>query len=107
MTESIPEEVIQDEFESSISNSVLLQAQNFTSALQVFSSIGGLALLAEHLPLLYPEFSRQATPAEVSKETAVPGSIGHDWVTVESAEDIYEVSICKRINAWDKTSRYC
>ena len=68
----------------------LLQTSHFTSALQVFSSVGGLALLAEHLPLLYPEFTRQASPVEVTKDPAL-SNLGHDWVTVESAEEIYEV----------------
>jgi len=71
-----------------------------SSALQVFSSVGGLALLAEHLPLLYPNFSRHSSPVDVVRDSAntnvglssigVSG-IGHDWVTVESAEEIYEV----------------
>ena len=77
----------------------LTELPALTSALQVFSSVGGLALLAEHLPLLYPEFSRQSTPVDVGRDSAtggigvtanVPG-FGHDWVTVESAEEIYEV----------------
>jgi baculoviral IAP repeat-containing protein 6 len=76
---------------------------SLSSALQVFSSVGGLALLAEHLPLLYPEFSRQSTPVDMLRDMngsagsgAVGGmagagvGIGHDWVTVESAEEIYE-----------------
>lgn len=90
MTETVPE-IGPESSTSTIPSAVLLQTPNFTSALQVFSSIGGLALLAEHLPLLYPEFSRQTTPAEVTKDSTVPGGIGHDWVTVESSEDIYEV----------------
>lgn len=69
-----------------------------SSALQVFSSVGGLALLAEHLPLLYPEFSRQSTPVDMMRDlgsgavglSGSTGAIGHDWVTVESAEEIYE-----------------
>ena len=71
-----------------------------SSTLQTFSSVGGLALLAEHLPLLYPDFSRQAASIDVSRDmtsgaigisNTVPGQFGHDWVTVESAEEIYEV----------------
>ena len=70
-----------------------------TSALQTFSSVGGLALLAEHLPLLYPDFSRQAASLDVTRDPATSGvgmsgnvsGFGHDWVTVESAEEIYEV----------------
>jgi len=70
-----------------------------SSALQVFSSVGGLALLAEHLPLLYPNFSRHSSPVDVVRDTANTNvglsssgvGLGHDWVAVESAEEIYEV----------------
>lgn len=57
----------------------------FSSALQVFSSIGGLALLAEHLPIVYPETVRppvtEKPPTELSES---------DWVKVEGSDDIYE-----------------
>jgi len=70
-----------------------------SSALQVFSSVGGLALLAEHLPLLYPDFSRHSSPVDIVRDSANANAglsssgvgLGHDWVTVESAEEIYEV----------------
>ena len=79
-------------------------SQALSSALQVFSSVGGLALLAEHLPLLYPDFSRHSSPVDIMRDSAntnvaLPSGgvggvgIGHDWVTVESAEEIYEVYI--------------
>ncbi|XP_064622207.1 baculoviral IAP repeat-containing protein 6-like isoform X2 [Lineus longissimus] len=42
-----------------IPEQVLLETQSLPSPLQVFASQGGLALLAEHLPLLYPEITRQ------------------------------------------------
>ena len=61
------------------------------SALQVFAAVGGLALLAEHLPLMYPEVNRQAPSPEMSKESTNAPGLGHDWVTVESSEDMYEV----------------
>ncbi len=77
--ESVPEEVLMD-------------TPAFPSALQVFASVGGLALLAEHLPLLYPEVTRQVSPPPISADTATSNAIGNDWVTVESTEDIYEVS---------------
>ena len=72
-----------------------------SSALQVFSSVGGLALLAEHLPLLYPNFSRHSSPIDVVRDSANANvglssggvGLGHDWVTVESAEEIYEVFV--------------
>ena len=68
------------------------------SALQVFASVGGLSLLAEHLPILYPEVSRVNYAGE---ESAARGSVnagtstmtGHDWITVESPDDLYDVSV--------------
>ena len=78
--------------EEHIREDILLETPSFMSSLQVFSSVGGLALLAEHLPLLYPEFTRQATPIEVTKDPGAMQGLGHDWVTVESAEEIYEAS---------------
>ena len=74
---------------------MLLDTPAFPSALQVFAGVGGLALLAEHLPLLYPEVTRQVTPLEVTKENT--SNLGHDWVNVESAEDIYEVTYGHKI----------
>lgn len=74
-----------------IPEEVLLDTASFPSALQVFASVGGLALLAEHLPLLYPEVTRQVSPPDLGRDLGNPGAIGHDWVTVESSEDIYEV----------------
>lgn len=73
---------------------VLLDTLPFQSALHVFASVGGLALLAEHLPLLYPEVTRQVTPPEVTREVGSSSTgIGHDWVTLEANEDMYEVSL--------------
>ena len=85
-----------------IPEEVLLDTPGFPSALQVFASVGGLALLAEHLPLLYPEVTRQVTPPPVNPDVANSNAIGNDWVTVESTEDIYEVfmafpHICLRL----------
>lgn len=59
----------------------------------MFGSVGGLALLAEHLPLLFPEISRQSSGVEVVSDTSNVGDIGHDWVTVESSDELYDVSI--------------
>ena len=71
---------------------VLLNTPPFQSALHVFAGVGGLALLAEHLPLLYPEITRQVTPPEVTREVGSSSTgIGHDWVTLEANEDMYEV----------------
>ena len=59
----------------------------------MFASVGGLALLAEHLPLLFPEISRQITLADSSSETTVGmADTSQDWVTVDSyPEDFYDV----------------
>ena len=61
----------------------------------MFASVGGLALLAEHLPLLFPEISRQITLADNSSETTVGmADTSQDWVTVDSyPEDFYDVRI--------------
>ncbi|XP_049817886.1 baculoviral IAP repeat-containing protein 6 isoform X3 [Aethina tumida] len=58
--------------------------QPFGNALQVFSAMGGLALLAQHLPAVYPEavrFPTEKTAAEQSES---------DWIKVEDCDDIYE-----------------
>ncbi|XP_014679554.1 PREDICTED: baculoviral IAP repeat-containing protein 6-like, partial [Priapulus caudatus] len=59
------------------------------TGLQVFASVGGLALLAEHLPLLYPEVTQAATMSVAPPERAPDLGIGTDWVKVES-EEYYE-----------------
>lgn len=59
----------------------------------MFASVGGLALLAEHLPLLFPEISRQSGSVEVISDNNNIADIGHDWVTVESSDELYDVSL--------------
>lgn len=58
----------------------------FTSALQVFSSMGGLALLAEHLPTVYPETIRPPMPEKPPVERS-----DSDWVKVEGKFKGYPV----------------
>ena len=74
-------------------DSILLESPALPSALQVFASVGGLALLAEHLPLLYPEVSRQVTPPAPgpAHPHPTPANIASDWVTVESSDFSFEV----------------
>lgn len=79
-----------------MSHTLLLTTPNFPSALQIFASVGGLALLAEHLPLLYdPELTRQPTSQEGSTQSSksVSNTMGvDDWVTVEPfPEEFYEL----------------
>ncbi len=71
-----------------IPETVLLETPTLSTTLQVFAGVGGLALLAEHLPLLYPEVTRHTQLGEGGKDGIGPGQ---DWVTVESSEDLYEV----------------
>ncbi|KAK5648597.1 hypothetical protein RI129_003489 [Pyrocoelia pectoralis] len=63
----------------------IIYQRSFSSALQVFTSVGGLALLAQHLPAVYPETIR-ASPSEKSSSEQSES----DWVKVEANDDIYE-----------------
>ena len=78
-----------------IPSETLLSTSPFPTPLLVFASVGGLALLAEHLPLLFPEISRQITLADSASETTAGlTDASQDWVTVDSyPEDFYDVRI--------------
>lgn len=56
------------------------------SPLQVFSSRGGLSLLAHYLPNVYPE-NPKPFMSYAEKEKSPPVS---EWVKVEHSDDIYE-----------------
>ena len=88
----IPDEIDEPD---EIPDELLLSTSPFPTPLLVFASVGGLALLAEHLPLLFPEISRQITLADNSSETTVGmADTSQDWVTVDSyPEDFYDVRI--------------
>lgn len=84
-----------------IPEKLLLETPSLSSALQVFASVGGLSLLAERLPILYPELARHPAGTDGMNTTAAkdmgsggggPG-LGHDWVTVESTDDLYDVGL--------------
>lgn len=67
----------------------MLKAADFiplASPLQIFSSRGGLSLLAHYLPLVYPE-SPKSQQQLGDKDKSPP--VG-DWVKVEQNEEIYE-----------------
>jgi len=68
----------------------------------VFASVGGLALLAEHLPLLYPEISRQLPSPDNSGQTTpnMTNGTDNDWVTVDSYadQDFYQVPEIVRVS---------
>jgi hypothetical protein len=52
--------------------------------------MGGLALLAKHLPLVYPQ-ALKIQPPEVAKNPS-PDPLDADWVKVEVSEDFLDVS---------------
>jgi baculoviral IAP repeat-containing protein 6 len=68
----------------------LLSYPGLPTPLQVFTQQGGLALLAQHLPLVYPETLRYSTPDKVS----TPDALDAEWVKVDASDDIYEVNVC-------------
>ncbi|XP_055591797.1 baculoviral IAP repeat-containing protein 6-like isoform X1 [Uranotaenia lowii] len=74
----------------SSSSSPILKAADFIplpSPLQIFSSRGGLSLLAHYLPTVYPE-TPKAHQQFGDKDKNIPP--GGEWVKVEQNEEIYE-----------------
>ncbi|XP_046485616.1 baculoviral IAP repeat-containing protein 6 isoform X2 [Neodiprion pinetum] len=69
------------------SDNDLLEHRSAESSLGVFSLTGGLAVLATHLPLVYPDSGRSAPFTEKSPSPEQPDA---DWVKVEASDDIYE-----------------
>lgn len=67
----------------------LLSYPGLPTPLQVFTQQGGLALLAQHLPLVYPETLRYSTPDKV----LTPDALDAEWVKVDASDDIYEVNV--------------
>ncbi|KAM9726353.1 LOW QUALITY PROTEIN: dual E2 ubiquitin-conjugating enzyme/E3 ubiquitin-protein ligase BIRC6 [Menidia menidia] len=71
----------------------LLETSPIQSPLQVFAGMGGLALIAERLPMLYPDVIQQvSTPVVASAAQEKPkDSDQFEWVTIEqSGELVYE-----------------
>lgn len=61
------------------------------SPLQIFSSRGGLSLLAHYLPTVYPEQPKgQQKLSEKDKNQTVGEWVKGEWVKIEQNEDIYE-----------------
>ncbi|CAG9813689.1 unnamed protein product [Phaedon cochleariae] len=75
----------EDKSNCDMTSSTFQQPPPICSALQVFSSMGGLALLAQHLPTIYPEAVR---PTQQEKSTADQSD--SEWIKVEECDDIYE-----------------
>lgn len=75
------------------SDESLLDTSPVQSPLQVFAGMGGLALIAERLPMLYPDVIQQvSTPVVPSSSQEKPkDSDQFEWVTIEqSGELVYE-----------------
>uniref|UniRef100_A0A8D0MRX5 Dual E2 ubiquitin-conjugating enzyme/E3 ubiquitin-protein ligase BIRC6 n=1 Tax=Sus scrofa TaxID=9823 RepID=A0A8D0MRX5_PIG len=82
-----------DECMDGILDESLLETCPIQSPLQVFAGMGGLALIAERLPMLYPEVIQQvSTPVVTSTTQEKPkDSDQFEWVTIEqSGELVYE-----------------
>uniref|UniRef100_A0A1B0DPU0 Uncharacterized protein n=1 Tax=Phlebotomus papatasi TaxID=29031 RepID=A0A1B0DPU0_PHLPP len=72
-----------------ISDDTLIKASDFEplpSPLQIFSSHGGLSLLAHYLPTVYPD-TPKSNGVHQEKDKSPPTS---EWVKVEANDDIYE-----------------
>lgn len=78
----LPDEVNVLDAEMKASDFIPLQ-----SPLQIFSSRGGLSLLAQYLPTVYPE---QPKTQRVPDKDKAPATAGPDWVKLEPNEEIYE-----------------
>ncbi|EFN66625.1 Baculoviral IAP repeat-containing protein 6 [Camponotus floridanus] len=65
----------------------LLNYRSIESSLGVFSAGGGLAVLARHLPLVYPDPGR---PSFFVEKSPSPEQTDADWVKLETNDDIYE-----------------
>ncbi|GCB61656.1 dual E2 ubiquitin-conjugating enzyme/E3 ubiquitin-protein ligase BIRC6 isoform X1 [Scyliorhinus torazame] len=71
----------------------LLETNPIQSPLQVFAGMGGLALIAERLPMLYPDVIQQVSaPVVTSTSQEKPkDNEQFEWVTIEqSGELVYE-----------------
>ncbi|KPP76527.1 baculoviral IAP repeat-containing protein 6-like, partial [Scleropages formosus] len=67
----------------------LLETSPIQSPLQVFAGMGGLALIAERLPMLYPDVSAPVVPSTTQEKPK--DSDQFEWVTIEqSGELVYE-----------------
>lgn len=62
-----------DECGDSAADESLLETKPIQSPLQVFAGMGGLALIAERLPMLYPDVIQQVRHSSSSCEVGVMG----------------------------------
>ncbi|KAG7200149.1 hypothetical protein KM043_000587 [Ampulex compressa] len=66
--------------------SELLGYRSIESSLAVFSAGGGLAVLARHLPLVYPDSGR---PTPVAEKSPSPVQTDADWIKLEINGEVY------------------
>lgn len=82
-------------------DSELLNYRSIESSLSVFSAGGGLAVLARHLPLVYPDSGR---PSSFVEKSPSPEQTDADWVKLETTDDMYEALEEGRTNSSPKAS---
>jgi len=70
-----------------------IRATELATPLKVFTQQGGLALLAQHLPLVYPESLRFSTVDQAALPASSPDAMDGDWVKVDGCNDAYEVTM--------------
>ncbi|XP_028983369.1 baculoviral IAP repeat-containing protein 6 isoform X2 [Betta splendens] len=96
MLNSCPEDdpmVPSEECLDATTDEILLETNPIQSPLQVFAGMGGLALIAERLPMLYPDVIQQVSAPVVPSATQEKpkDSDQFEWVTIEqSGELVYE-----------------
>ncbi|XP_043914359.1 baculoviral IAP repeat-containing protein 6 isoform X2 [Protopterus annectens] len=82
-----------DECMDTVIEESFLETNPIQSPLQVFAGMGGLALIAERLPMLYPDVIQQVSAPVVTSSTQEKpkDSDQFEWVTIEqSGELVYE-----------------
>ncbi|XP_043255701.1 baculoviral IAP repeat-containing protein 6 [Colletes gigas] len=79
----------------------LLNYRSIESSLGVFSAGGGLAVLARHLPLVYPDSRR---PPPVAEKSSSLEQTYEDWVKLEDSDDMYEIVEVGGANSTTQTS---
>ncbi|XP_041105893.1 baculoviral IAP repeat-containing protein 6-like isoform X2 [Polyodon spathula] len=96
MLNSCPEDEVMAQGDECIDAAIdesLLETNPIQSPLQVFAGMGGLALIAERLPMLYPDVIQQVSAPVVGSTTQEKpkDSDQFEWVTIEqSGELVYE-----------------
>ena len=80
-----------------VPDQALLALPSIPTALTAFASMNGLALLAEHLPLLFPDITPQESAMTEScapDNNNITGPLSQNWVNVEISDELCDVSCC-------------